>query len=202
MYVIEVLRNQKMTSQPYVEFNTFFRDTQVSFIGVNIKKIIHESSNAFVMDIPNSLYWHNRRKYFRKKIPSTHSSFCEIRLPKPTQNSTAEYKQKYTTAIDVIKNTVTKRESLSAMPDDDISNLIRLNLYDVSLSGCSMFNRNQEFCYFLTIGTVYENCIIVMPDRSEIKVSLEVMTNLNVELEEVTDFIELIGMKFLSIKRE
>jgi c-di-GMP-binding flagellar brake protein YcgR len=198
---------KKMLAAPRVEFKTVFRDVQVAFTGGSIKKMTYKGNQAFQMYIPRSLHWHNRRKYFRKKIPIANSSFCEIVLTIPESDAEPEYKQHYTAATDRIRYNLTrqKKDSIAATTKDQSVNLIRLNLYDVSLAGCSMLNNDEEFSYFLNPHMVYENCKITMPNASAIRVSFEIMMKRTVdpdEFENVGAFKELVGIKFLNIKRD
>ncbi|MDD5227645.1 MAG: flagellar brake protein [Methylococcales bacterium] len=189
--------NKKIVTMPRVEFSTVFCDVQVAFSGVSIKKVTHKGNYAFQMYIPSLLHWHNRRRYDRKKIPIAKSSFCEMVLPIPKSDATDEYKQNYVTAIDKVKNNLTSK--------NNAINSICLELYDVSLAGCSLLNHDEEFSYFLTPRTTYENSKIIMPDDNEISVSFEIMSKRVIEFDESDDvdvFNELIGIKFLDIKRD
>jgi c-di-GMP-binding flagellar brake protein YcgR len=192
--------NKKMLIAPRVEFSTVFRDVQAAFIGSSIKKITYKGKHAFQMYIPSSLNWHNRRKYSRKKIPVAKSSFCEIVLPIPKSDATDEYKQNYATAIEKIKFNLSRKKNAI--------NLICLELYDVSLAGCSLLNHDKEFSYFLTPNTIYEHCKIIMPDGSEINVSFEIMMKRTIESDEsdepdrVETLNELVGIRFLGITRD
>jgi hypothetical protein len=195
------LINKKIITAPRVEFSTLFRDIQVAFTAKLVKKIIYEDCNAFVMDIPTSLNWQNRRKHYRKKIPVVDSSFCEIILSQPKKNATEEYKENYRVATEQIKRKLLFENSGTKIADEIASRLIRLSLYDVSLSGCSMLNYDKEFSYFLTPQTIYENCKIIMPDGNEISVSFEIMAIRDFESPD-GEFNELVGIKFLGIKRD
>jgi hypothetical protein len=194
---------KKMVTMPRVEFSAVFHNVQASFSGVSIKKITYKGNYAFQMYIPSSLHWHNRRRYGRRKIPIAKSSFCEIALPVPGNDATAEYKKNYTAAIDKAKHSLSSRKNA---PD-----LIYLELYDVSLAGCSLLNHDEEFSHFLTPHTIYENSKIIMPDGSELPVSFEIMTKRIIEFDESDEsnesddsgiMNELVGIKFLDIKHD
>lgn len=191
--------NKKIVATPLVEFSTVFRDIQMAFTSKSVKKITYNDTNAFAMDIPNLLHWHNRRKHYRKKIPVVDSSFCEIRLPE--KDDSDEYKKNYHAVTEQIKRKLLIGNSGSKTVDETSSNLMRLSLYDVSLSGCSMLNCDREFSCFLTPQTIYENCRIIMPDGNEISVSFEIMAVRSFESPE-GEFNELVGIKFLDIKRD
>jgi c-di-GMP-binding flagellar brake protein YcgR len=107
--------NKRMTTMPAVKFTTGFNGIQVAFTGHNIKKTKHKGEDAFVMPIPASLYWYNRREYFRVNTPLMNPSSCEIVLLPPTEYSTDEYKDAFRVATDVI------REGLAAKIAEEIA---------------------------------------------------------------------------------
>ncbi len=95
--------NKKMLSTPNVKFNTSFIGIEVAFTSDRITLIKYEGEPAFSMPIPSSLYWYNRREYYRVKTPMTNPSACEIPLATPTEFSTKEYVAAYQNAIEAIK---------------------------------------------------------------------------------------------------
>lgn len=175
----EVL-NKKIVTSPAVEFHALFDFTKVTFTGKAIKKITHHGTDAFLLDIPQTLKWAARRRHDRKKMPLFNSSFCEVLFPKPTPESPLEYKKRYASVADKI---------------------IRFSLYDISLSGCSMLNYDNELSSVLLPKMIFENCKIVRPDNNEIRISFEIMTKRDFDNDN-GKFGELIGVKFLDIKRK
>lgn len=203
--------NMKMTTVSSVEFNATFRNIHVAFTGLSIKKVAYKGHTVFLMYIPSSLYWCNRRRHSRTKIPMNDSvfCFCEMVLPMPQQDSTLEYKQNYTAATDRIKQKLfdksDKRRKFNVKTSEILINLIQLELYDISQSGCSMLNCDEALSYFLTPHTIYEKCRIVTPNQDEINVSFKIMSKRSIEYQENTtgdSFNELIGVEFLEIERE
>lgn len=95
--------NKKMITTPHVKFSTGFNGIQVAFTGEHITKVKYEGSEAFSMAIPNSLYWYNRREYYRVNTPIMNPSICEISLKEPTEDSSADYVQNYNIATAIIK---------------------------------------------------------------------------------------------------
>lgn len=198
--------SKRVLAVPSIAFSALFRDIQLSFSSKRIKKTTHAGESTFIMDIPGALYWKNRRSHSRKKIPIVNSSFCEVVLIAPAADATDELKQNYLEATNKIKQklrkaaTDEKTRQAPAGKNDLSANTIRLNLYDVSLSGCSMLNYDSEFSAFFQPGIRYENCKIVMADDAQLLVSFEIMTIRDIELPDAA-FSELIGTKFLDIKR-
>ncbi len=95
--------NKKLVSTPHVKFTTGFNGIQVAFTSEKISPIKYQGEDAFITAIPSSLYWYNRREYYRVNTPIMDPSMCEIAIPAPTEDSTEEYKQAYTVATGIIK---------------------------------------------------------------------------------------------------
>ncbi len=231
--------NKKLVSTPQVKFSTGFNGIQVAFTGDKITLIKYEGEPAFSMPIPSSLYWYNRREYYRVNTPIMNPSSCEIALIAPNENSNKEYIDAYEIALAMIKEQLfvkireelvveqqafikayskmsveskikaklerqkieTEREANPVVPDERMMNLIRLDLHDISLSGFSVTNYREEFSCFLTRGTIYENCMLIMPDHAEVSVSFEIMMKRKLDTHKVGEFAELVGTKFIKIKQ-
>ena len=231
--------NKKLISTPHVKFSTGFNGIQVAFTGDNITKVKYEGSEAFSMPIPTSLYWFNRREYYRVNTPIMNPSICEFALKEPNEESSADYKQAYDIATNIIKEGLlaqlqaemvaeqqafikayakmsvenkikaklerqqieAEREANPPQPDERLLNLIRLPLHDISLSGFSVTNHKEEFSFFLTKGTIYENVNLIMPGFGEVSVSFEIMMKRHIEAHKVGEFAELVGVKFMKMKQ-
>ena len=72
--------NQQILSTSKVVFNTEYNGIKVSFTGTALKKITYKGDPAFSMPIPKSLYWMQRREYYRVKSPLSKSSYCQLIL--------------------------------------------------------------------------------------------------------------------------
>lgn len=193
--------NKKIITLPYVEFNAIFQDVHVAFTGV-VKKITYKGKSVFMIYIPGTLHWRNRRKHSRLKVVGSDSAacFCEIVLERPMQNASEEYCQHYNIATNKIRSELLKSPQSTK---EILINLLRLDLYDISQSGFSMLNHDEAYSYFLTPKRMYENCKIVMPNQNELLVSFEVVSQRNIKLPEgdaVTKFNELVGVRFLKVE--
>lgn len=136
-----------------------------------------------------------RRKFQRLTVPSENSSFCEILLAEPNVDSTPDYKHHYTLAIDKAK-----RNSSRYWHNSNEVNFVAFRLHDISMAGCSMFNHDEEFSYFLMPDMVYENCKIISTGQERITISFKIMTKRSLEPYGLHKFNELIGIKFLDVK--
>ncbi len=72
--------NQRVLNAGKVTFDTEYNGIKVSFTGAALKKIAHKKEPAFGMAIPKSLYWMQRREYYRVKSPLSKPSYCQLRI--------------------------------------------------------------------------------------------------------------------------
>ena len=70
--------NQHILKAKKVTFNTEYNGIKVSFTGAGLKEVSHKGDPAFSMTIPKSLYWMQRREYFRVKPPLSKPSYCQL----------------------------------------------------------------------------------------------------------------------------
>lgn len=231
--------NKRLLSSSHVKFTTVFNGIQVAFTAEHVKKIKYQSDDAFQIPIPNSLYWYNRREYYRVNVPIMNPGICEISLKEPPEEASLEYKQAYKNATALIleglmaqiqaelvaeqqefikaygkmsvENKIKaklerqkleeERAANPPQPEERLLNLIRLNMHDVSLSGFSVKNFNEEFSFFLTRGTVYDKVNLVLPNFGTIEVGFEIMMKRPIEAHKIGEFAELVGVKFLPMRQ-
>jgi len=96
-----------------------------------------------------------------------------------------------------------EQKNSAAYADDlekRLSNLIHLNLHDISLTGFSMKNEDRAFSYFLMPETIYENCTLVMPDHDNVNISFQIVTKSPMIGFKRGTFSELVGVKFRELK--
>lgn len=67
------------------------------------------------------------------------------------------------------------------VPDEDLVNVIQLKMFDLSMTGCAMLNFDEIYSPFLSKGSVFEDCELVIPDFGEIPITLEIMMQRAVE---------------------
>jgi len=73
--------NNLLLKADKVIFRTEMTGIKTSFKGESIKKIQHNGEWAFEMPIPKSIYWLQRRDFYRIRSPIAKYSYCEITLP-------------------------------------------------------------------------------------------------------------------------
>ncbi|MDP3875695.1 MAG: flagellar brake protein [Methylobacter sp.] len=70
--------NQHIVKADKIAFDTEYEGIKIAFSGSSIKKISHKGEPAFIMPIPKSLYWMQRREYYRVKSPLSNPSYCQL----------------------------------------------------------------------------------------------------------------------------
>jgi len=73
--------NQQILNATQITFKTECTGIKVAFTGTALKKITHEGGPAFSMPIPPSIFWLQRREFYRVKSPLSKASYCQLILP-------------------------------------------------------------------------------------------------------------------------
>jgi len=76
----EYLNQQILTASP-ITFSTEYNGIKAAFSGNALKKVTHEDGPALSMPIPASLFWRQRREFYRVKSPLSKASYCQLTLP-------------------------------------------------------------------------------------------------------------------------
>lgn len=226
--IVESL-NHKLLTTPRVKFCTVFNGFHVAFTVDSITR----QNDVFIMPIPRSLYWFNRRYSYRVKVPEDNFSVCKLPLfaleytaiEKTHENYIAARNKIKIQALERIEKALIQEETdfwvaIAKMsekeaaiakiehdklekervenpivPDEDELNSIRLHLFDISISGCSMVNCDEVFSHFLTVKSLFNNCVISLPNYGEINIALEMVAKRH--FEDSNQFSELICFKFV-----
>lgn len=84
--------DQQLLASAKVSFRTEVEGIKVSFSGKGIKKIKSGDDWVLSMPIPDSIFWMQRRKFYRVKIPLSHSnSYCKLTLKTEDGSETATF---------------------------------------------------------------------------------------------------------------
>ncbi len=102
--------NEKILMTKNVGFAAIFNGVQVAFSGSKIEKTKHAGYDSFIMPLPDSLYWFDRRNAYRIKTPIVNRAVCKIRLVAPGEESSSEYKMNYDLALKKIKVRMLERK--------------------------------------------------------------------------------------------
>jgi c-di-GMP-binding flagellar brake protein YcgR len=228
--------NKKLLAVKNPKFNTVFNGIQVAFHVDQVTIGKFKGADCFMIDIPDSLYWYNRREYYRVDTPTLNPAYIEIEIAEPEEDAKLEYKEAYALATAKIQQKLLaaiqeeiaeeqqawqrayqkmtidskikakreraifeeEREANPVVPDPKLARIIRLNLSDISMSGCKLINSDPEFSYFLQEQTIFDDRPFVMPHVT-VDVSFKVLSvRLGVAFR-AEDFEELVGVAFLDI---
>lgn len=78
--------DKQLLSSGKVLFRTEVDGIKVSFSGQRIRKVQTDGDWVFSMPLPDSIFWMQRRQYYRVKIPLSHtSSYCELGFEPETE---------------------------------------------------------------------------------------------------------------------
>lgn len=73
--------NRPIINGHRTNFITEYNGIKVAFHGFSFKKIDFENQPAFLMPIPDSMLWMQRREFYRVRSPISKTSYCQITLP-------------------------------------------------------------------------------------------------------------------------
>ena len=228
--------NKKLLAVKNPKFNTVFNGIQVAFHVDQVTIGKFKGADCFMIDIPDSLYWYNRREYYRVDTPTLNPAYIDIEIAEPEEDAKLEYKEAYALATAKIQQKLLaaiqeeiaeeqqawqrayqkmtidskikakreraifdeEREANPVVPDPKLARVVRLNLSDISMSGCKLVNTDPEFSYFLQEQTIFDDRPFVMPHVT-VEVSFKVLSvRLGVAFR-AEDFEELVGVTFLDI---
>lgn len=228
--------NKKLLAVKNPKFNTVFNGIQVAFHVDQVTIGKFKGADCFMIDIPDSLYWYNRREYYRVDTPTLNPAYIEIEIAEPEEDAKLEYKEAYALATAKIQQKLLaaiqeeiaeeqqawqrayqkmtidskikakreraifdeEREANPVVPDPKLARVVRLNLSDISMSGCKLINSDPEFSYFLQEQAIFDDRPFVMPHVT-VEVSFKILSvRLGVAFR-AEDFEELVGVTFLDI---
>jgi len=228
--------NKKLLAVKNPKFNTVFNGIQVAFHVDQVTIGKFKGADCFMIDIPDSLYWYNRREYYRVDTPTLNPAYIDIEIAEPEEDAKLEYKEAYALATAKIQQKLLaaiqeeiaeeqqawqrayqkmtidskikakreraifdeEREANPVMPDPKLARMVRLNLSDISMSGCKLINSDPEFSYFLQEQAIFDDRPFVMPHVT-VEVSFKILSvRLGVAFR-AEDFEELVGVTFLDI---
>ena len=228
--------NKKLLAVKNPKFNTVFNGIQVAFHVDQVTIGKFKGADCFMIDIPDSLYWYNRREYYRVDTPTLNPAYIDIEIAEPEEDAKLEYKEAYALATAKIQQKLLaaiqeeiaeeqqawqrayqkmtidskikakreraifdeEREANPVMPDPKLARMVRLNLSDISMSGCKLINTDPEFSFFLQEQAIFDDRPFVMPHVT-VEVSFKILSvRLGVAFR-AEDFEELVGVTFLDI---
>lgn len=161
--------NKALLGSPKVLFRTEVEGVKASFTGKHIRQEKIDGHMAFVMPMPDSMFWLQRREFYRVKIPISHeSSLCEIRFS--TQFEDGEVEER----------------------------VGQFRLLDISIRGFCFLNTQAEFVDILQMDTQISHCSIHLNDGSFDRVEFEVRYASEVKVSPTTSHYR-VGCRFTHI---
>ncbi|MBL6985827.1 MAG: flagellar brake protein [Methylobacter sp.] len=70
--------NQQLLKSDKITFQADFSGIKASFNGIMLAQTLYNGEPAFTMPIPESIFWMQRREYFRIKSPRSKGSYCQL----------------------------------------------------------------------------------------------------------------------------
>ncbi|MCK5121370.1 MAG: flagellar brake protein [Methylococcales bacterium] len=78
--------NKKLLNSAVIKFAAEYKGIKVLFEGRDVKKAGKIGQPAFTIRLPKSIYWIQRRRFYRVKSPMSKQSFCLIHSVDPETN--------------------------------------------------------------------------------------------------------------------
>lgn len=136
------------------------------------------------------------RQYFRITVPEKYTLYCKIPIIKPSNNASEEDIENYQQAIDLIKKQSEDIADKNQACHHARYPYMQLKLNDLSSTGCSLVNSHKEFSNYLIPKIIYDNCVMVAPNATEIKLSIEIISVCQIDAGKDSSY-ERIGIKFI-----
>lgn len=139
--------DQQLLASDKVLFRTEYDGIKVSFSGKSIKKIQSDGYWVFSMPIPDTIFWMQRRKYHRIKIPLAHTStHCRLTL----------------------KTKANGREE---------THTATFPLYDMSTIGFSFLNDDAKWAPYLQPDTPFSHCSLQLHNGQQAQIDFLIKNN-------------------------
>lgn len=167
--------NDELLASPKVLFRTEFDGIKVSFRGKGVKRIKKDGEKIFVMPLPDSIFWMQRRHNFRVKIPEKHSH-CYTQF--------------------VVTTRYEDETGIHSVP-----NLTRFKVADISVSGFAFLNVTPAFADYVLPPAEYKNCVLHLhdDDDSEARVSFQIVNVNKIRSNQGAIIAQRVGCKFTEI---
>lgn len=133
-----------------VLFRTEYNGIKVSFSAKGIKKTKADGEAVFSMPIPDSIFWMQRRQYYRIKIPFSHTScYCSLTFKSDTDEN--------------------------AEPET-----VRFLVSDLSITGFSFLNPDPRWAERLQPDTEFDSCTLHLNNGNHAAVAFVIKNNVKV----------------------
>lgn len=150
--------NDALLQSPKVLFRTELQGIKVAFSGKQIKQIKRDGEKIFVLPIPNSIFWMQRRQCFRANIPSNHTHcFCHLVLDIRQEDENGD---------------------VHLIPQQ-----ARFKVVDISVTGFAFLNVSPAYADYVQPSLVFKNCLLQLHDdaESEARINFEITNVIKVK---------------------
>ncbi|MGZ5000304.1 MAG: flagellar brake protein [Methylomonas sp.] len=152
----EILTNQLLNSGK-VLFRSEVDGIKVAFKGKHIKKSINDVPPTLQMPIPSTIFWMQRRQFYRVKIPLSHTgSFCEIALKNEQKEGSVETQS------------------------------AKFQLSDISICGFSFLNPDSSLNSIFESAQWDTQCILHLHDGAHANIGITVKNATNIKASATT----------------
>lgn len=167
--------NSELLSSPKVIFRTDFEGIKVAFSGRGVKQVKKDGEKIFVMPLPDSIFWMQRRQNFRVRIPEKHTH-CYTQF--------------------VVTTRYEDETGIHSQP-----NLTRFKVADISVSGFAFLNVTPAFADYVLPPAEYKNCVLHLHDAddSEARVSFQIVNVNKLRSSKGAIVAQRVGCKFTEI---
>lgn len=83
--------NKRLIDSAIIKCATEYEGIKVLFEGRKVKKAGKPGQPAFTVPIPNSIYWIQRRQFYRIKSPLSKDSYCNVSFTDPETEETSTF---------------------------------------------------------------------------------------------------------------
>lgn len=140
----ELLNNQLLNSSK-VLFRTEIDGIKASFSGKSIKISKSYDQPAFEMPIPNSIFWLQRRQFYRVKVPLSHTgTYCVI-----------------------------ARQTNDEL-DAPLSRAAVFSLADLSITGLALLNPDPELACLFSTKTAFTDCTLFLHESTHANIDFAI----------------------------
>lgn len=133
--------NKELLSLGIVNCKAEHNGIKVLFEGRSIKKAGKLGQTALSINIPESIYWIQRRQFYRVRSPLSKNSYCTIPFPQTKADTTVENKT------------------------------LNFQLFDLSASGFSILSDSDELAQRLLPSAEFNNCQLVLDNADKHSIS-------------------------------
>ena len=116
--------NKRLLDSAIIKCSTEYKGIKVHFEGRKVKKSGTSANPAFIIPLPSSIYWVQRRQFYRIKSPLSKNSYCKVPFinPETEEESIVNLKLHDLSASGISIISDSTEYSSQLVPSEEISN--------------------------------------------------------------------------------